>query len=190
MMSLHGCDGDDDLFGGNGEDKLFGENGNDFLSGENAKDELTGGPGADTFDCGNANDVTIHDFNPEEDFLVKKAQLGGGLTTIPAESTCEKAIINAPPTANSQSVSTTKNTAVNIILTGSDPDGSTLTFAIVNNPTHGTLSGFNPTTGAVTYTPTTGYSGPDSFTFKVNDGTVRQLSGYRINNSREPRSNG
>ena len=31
------------------------------------------------------------------------------------------------------------------------------------------LSAVNPTTGEVTYTPTTGYSGPDSFTFKVTD---------------------
>src|SRR6185295_1631280 len=37
-------------------------------------------------------------------------------------------------------------------------------------PTHGTITGG---TGAVrTYTPTTGYVGPDSFTFKANDGTA------------------
>src|SRR5437588_10648855 len=35
--------------------------------------------------------------------------------------------------------------------------------------THGTLSGVEPN---VTYTPAAGYFGPDSFTFKANDGTV------------------
>src|SRR5437588_10259715 len=35
--------------------------------------------------------------------------------------------------------------------------------------THGTLSGVEPN---VTYTSAAGYFGPDSFTFKANDGTV------------------
>ena len=47
-----------------------------------------------------------------------------------------------------------------------------MTFSIATNPTHGTLSGFNPATGEVTYTPATDYAGPDSFTFTVNDGTT------------------
>ena len=77
---------------------------------------------------------------------------------------------NQAPTANGQSVTTPKNTALPITLTGTDPDtNDPVTFSIVTGPTHGTLSGFNPTTGEVTYTPTTGYSGPDSFTFKVTD---------------------
>ena len=36
-------------------------------------------------------------------------------------------------------------------------------------PAHGTLSGFNPTTGAVTYTPDPGFSGDDNFQFTVHD---------------------
>ena len=42
-----------------------------------------------------------------------------------------------------------------------------LTFAVGTGPSHGSLSG----SGAnLTYTPAPGYSGPDSFTFTVNDG--------------------
>jgi len=55
-------------------------------------------------------------------------------------------------------------------LTGSDVENDTLTFAIVTNPTNGVLGGFNPNTGAITYTPNTNFNGADSFTFRVNDG--------------------
>ena len=54
-----------------------------------------------------------------------------------------------------------------------DPDGNALTYAVVAQPQHGTLSGTAPN---LTYTPTPGYYGPDSFTFKVNDGRLDSLS--------------
>ena len=72
-----------------------------------------------------------------------------------------------PPVANNQSVSTNKSTAVAITVTGTPGNsGDTLTFAIATNPAHGALSGAPPNT---TYTPTTGYVGPDSFTFNVTE---------------------
>jgi predicted extracellular nuclease len=76
--------------------------------------------------------------------------------------------INTPPTANSQSITTAEDTAKAITLTGSDPEGHSLTFAVVSGPSHGTLSGTAP---SLTYTPAANYNGPDSFTFKANDGT-------------------
>ncbi len=76
---------------------------------------------------------------------------------------------NVAPVANAQSVSTPQGTAKAITLTGSDANGDPLTYAIVSQPTRGTLSGTPPN---VTYTPSAGYSGSDSFTFKVNDGKV------------------
>ncbi len=53
-----------------------------------------------------------------------------------------------------------------------DPDGGTLTASVVANPGHGTLSSFNGSTGAFTFVPTTGYVGLDSFTYKINDGSL------------------
>ncbi|HEY3052448.1 MAG TPA: Ig-like domain-containing protein [Thermoanaerobaculia bacterium] len=77
--------------------------------------------------------------------------------------------VNDPPVANAQSVTTPEDTPIGITLTGSDVDGDALSFTIVTGPAHGTLSG----SGAnVIYTPNANYNGPDSFTFKVNDGTV------------------
>jgi hypothetical protein len=73
---------------------------------------------------------------------------------------------NSAPVATPQSVTLDQDTSKAITLTGTDADGDALTF-VTGTPAHGTLSG----TGANrTYTPAAGYSGPDSFTFTVNDG--------------------
>ena len=77
--------------------------------------------------------------------------------------------VNDAPVAASQSVNSGQNTAAAITLSASDVDGDPLTYIIVSQPAHGTLSGTPP---EVIYTPISGYSGADSFTFKANDGTL------------------
>jgi len=73
------------------------------------------------------------------------------------------------PTANSQNVTSNNGMAINITLTATDPNNNPLTYSIVTQLAHGTLTGTPPT---VTYTPTPGYSGIDSFTFIANNGFV------------------
>jgi autotransporter-associated beta strand protein len=68
------------------------------------------------------------------------------------------------PYAHAQNVEAQKNTAKMITLTGS---GGTLRYAIKTKPQHGTLTGKEP---YLVYTPAANYSGPDSFTFMVNNG--------------------
>jgi hypothetical protein len=77
--------------------------------------------------------------------------------------------VNDAPVANAQAVTTDENTAKNITLAATDVDGDPLTFSVVAQPAHGSLTGTAPN---LTYTPVADYAGPDSFTFKVNDGTV------------------
>ena len=89
---------------------------------------------------------------------------------------------NTAPTANATSKTTAQNTPATVNLSGSDPEGCQLTFAIVNIPAHGSLGAItdnacvagtpNTDSATITYTPDSGYSGPDSFTYTVNDGTV------------------
>ncbi|MDB6066553.1 MAG: thrombospondin N-terminal-like domain protein, partial [Pedosphaera sp.] len=76
---------------------------------------------------------------------------------------------NHPPVANNQTASVPVNTLVAIFLSGSDPDGDPITYTVVTQPTHGTLSGTAPN---LLYQPAANYTGPDVFTFKVNDGHV------------------
>ena len=73
------------------------------------------------------------------------------------------------PTADAQSVLTAKGVAMPIVLTGADPDGESLTFAIVGGPQHGTLSGTAPN---LVYTPSAGYFGLDAFAFTSHDGVL------------------
>jgi DNA/RNA endonuclease G (NUC1) len=72
------------------------------------------------------------------------------------------------PVANSQSVTTAEDTQKAITLTASDFNvNNVLTYTIVTPPAHGSLTG---TGAALNYLPEQDYFGPDSFTFKVNDG--------------------
>src|SRR2546426_176262 len=77
--------------------------------------------------------------------------------------------VNDAPVATDQAVTTDEDTAKAITLSATDVEGSPLTYAIVTGPAHGTLSGTAP---ALTYTPAANYDGPDSFTFKANDGSL------------------
>lgn len=74
---------------------------------------------------------------------------------------------NDPPVADDLNVVTMQETPMDITLTGFDEDGDALTFEIVTGPAHGAISGTVPN---VTYTPDGGFSGMDSFQFRVCDG--------------------
>ena len=70
------------------------------------------------------------------------------------------------PVASNVSAATVKNTNASIHLVASDADFDSLTYSIVSNPSNGTVSLSGDT---VTYSPTTDYTGTDTFTFKAND---------------------
>lgn len=73
------------------------------------------------------------------------------------------------PVADAQSVQVPFNTAKPVTLTAMDPDNEPLTWSIVTPPVNGVLSGTAPN---LTYMPNAGFTGADSFTFKVNDGAL------------------
>ena len=75
-----------------------------------------------------------------------------------------------------------------VVLEGADPEADALTYTVVSAPSNGTLSDPNNgnsavTTGAIagqtlTYTPTTDYTGTDTFTYRVNDGVSDSAATY------------
>ncbi|MEK7105597.1 MAG: Ig-like domain-containing protein [Patescibacteria group bacterium] len=79
--------------------------------------------------------------------------------------------VNDMPTVTSQSVEVVEDTATAIQLLASDADGDGLTVTLGSRVAHGDLQ-VNATGTVVTYTPTSEYSGTDSFTYRVTDGTA------------------
>ena len=76
--------------------------------------------------------------------------------------------VDDDPTTSDVSASTDEDTAVDITLDGTDPDTEdTLTYSIVSDVSNGTTSLSGST---VTYTPSSGFAGNDTFTYNLNDG--------------------
>ena len=103
-------------------------------------------------------------FGPDSfTFTVNDGTLDSNVATV----TIDVTPVNDAPLANDQSVTTAEDAALAINLSASDIDNDSLTYSIMADPQHGTLSGTGVTR---TYTPAPNYNGPDSFTFKANDG--------------------
>jgi hypothetical protein len=77
-------------------------------------------------------------------------------------------VFNAPPAAFDQTLELDEDTPLNVTLTGQDPEGAPMSFAVLQAPVHGHLTGTAP---ALTYVPDANYNGPDAFTFTVSDGS-------------------
>jgi hypothetical protein len=89
-------------------------------------------------------------------------QLGSAQATI--------TVSNGPSCADVSSVTTNENTAVSVPLSCANPGGGTMTLSTVTGPLHGALGTYNSAAQTVQYTPTTGYSGADSFTYHATAG--------------------
>lgn len=91
----------------------------------------------------------------------------GAAQSPPTTVTLTVLAVDDPTVALDQAVTTAEDTAKSLQLTVLEVDGDPLTYTILSPPAHGTLSGSRESR---TYTPAANYSGPDSFTFRVNDG--------------------
>ncbi len=101
-------------------------------------------------------------------FKVTVIPYSGPTTPTPPETTLP---INFIPAAIPQSKSTAVNTPLSVTLTGQgSPDTSnpgTLSYNVVSQPSHGTITQINHKTGTLVYTPTAGFRGGDTFQFDV-----------------------
>ncbi len=103
----------------------------------------------------------------EHTLYVRGRNAGGFWGPITATSFTVTSPVDDPPVADDQNLSTNIDTPLAVTLSGSDPEGQPVTFAVTGGPSNGSLSGTVPN---LTYTPNSGYVGSDSFTYIANDG--------------------
>ncbi len=111
-------------------------------------------------------------FGGSDSFSYRAADLNG--TSNVRVVSLDVTPVNDVPTVEDLSLFVEKNTLGPATLIATDPDSGSLTYAITNPPTHGTLSGTAPN---LTYTPDTDYVGPDSFTYTASDQTSTSTPG-------------
>ena len=112
-------------------------------------------------------------YNGADSFTYKAND--GSLDSNVATVSIAIAAVNDAPVAANDSYATNEDAALTVAAPGvlandTDIDSPTLTAVVVTAPAHGTLA--LAANGGFTYTPIANYSGPDSFTYKANDGTL------------------
>ena len=125
----------------------------------------------------NANGSFIYTPAAAGTFTFTYAAHDGTVASAPATVTIG---VNGRPVANNDSYnvaedSTLSPAAPGVIANDTDPESSPLTATAATQPLHGTLS--LSASGAFTYTPAANYTGPDSFTYTVSDGSRASLPG-------------
>lgn len=91
------------------------------------------------------------------------------------------ASLDFAPKAADISASAVENVSYSGTLTGTDPEGDTISFYAIKSPRHGTLL-LDALTGAYVYTPNENYHGSDRFTYSVKDeyGNVSDAAEVKI----------
>lgn len=128
--------------------------------------------------------VAAANFSGPDTFTYRVKNVAGAESNIATVDITVDAGGNIAPTANDDSATTRRNTPViiDVLSNDSDPDGAVDPSSVVvfASPGHGTTS-VDPTTGAITYTPTSGYTGPDSFTYRVLDDSGASSNSATVN---------
>ncbi|GAB5562177.1 MAG: hypothetical protein SynsKO_38240 [Synoicihabitans sp.] len=84
------------------------------------------------------------------------------------------AAINDRPVAGSQNLTVLEDVPVSVLLAGSDVEGDPLTFAILDLPINGQLTGSGENQ---VYVPAPNFAGTDRFTYTVSDGASTSTEG-------------
>ena len=132
---------------------------------------------ANLFKSGVTKDVAITDDDAAEDPETFEVTLsnpqGDGDFPEPTLVSPDTATVtinnpNEAPDVTDAGLTTDEDTQGSVTLSASDPDGDSLNFSVVSDPSDGSASVDN--SGTTTYKPDGGFTGSDSFTVKVSDG--------------------
>jgi hypothetical protein len=97
-------------------------------------------------------------------FTVKATDGHGGSVTLPET---DVTVTNAAPSCEARSADVEHNKAKAVTLGCTDADGDAVAIVKATDPAHGSVTIAGST---ATYTPVSGFSGTDSFTYKATDG--------------------
>lgn len=110
---------------------------------------------------------------PAKDFhglIIVTYDVSDGAFTTKAYASVHVRSVNDRPVVGDATWMVSPNDAVEIVLTGSDVDGDSLSFDVLGRPSHGELRGFPP---ELRYVPDFGFVGEDTLTFEAHDGGAR-----------------
>lgn len=180
-------DGNDTVFGNATDNHIFGERGNDAVQGNEGNDALDGGAGIDLAQYSGAfGDFFIQILNSVT-LTIQDLFAGDGDEGTDAVSNIERfsfsdgmyafdgsgfaPLVNTPPVAENDAETINQDTSVilRVLDNDHDADGEPLTVSgISDSPDHGAAT-INPN-GTITYTPTAGWHGVDTFVYDISDG--------------------
>ncbi len=119
----------------------------------------------------NCKCTTISGLNAGEEYTFKVVAFNSVGESIASEVTVTTdPNVNSVPVAQSKTFSTYEDTNLTGRLCAYDADGDALTYAVVDSPPSGTID-VNASSGQFIYTPVTGFTGTDTFTFTASDDT-------------------
>ncbi len=122
----------------------------------------------------NGSDLTITESGKPQTVVIKDYVNGTFGLTLEVE-------VDGTPVATDDTVSTVKDLTktINVLANDTDADGTldVTSVTIVDSPLHGTVT-VNATSGVITYKPTSGYMGSDTFTYTIkdNEGNVSNVA--------------
>ncbi len=106
---------------------------------------------------------------------IRQRQLRHRFRPLRLELLSTRVVMNAAPIAKDDRVELAQNKVASIdylLLNDEDEDGDTLSVVAHTTPSHGTLT--EGADGKLTYSPNSGYVGPDAFTYTVSDSNGAQ----------------
>jgi len=132
-----------------------------------------GGPYTEVAQTANkmAGEIIVGPFTPGTYHLIVRTftpKHGAQQNDLTSDNSTEVVVVvNTPPVAAGATLTVTRGSTLAVHLQASDVETDTLHYLLASLPSHGALSGSAPD---LIYTPASGFTGEDSFTFKANDG--------------------
>ncbi|MEO0603302.1 MAG: Ig-like domain-containing protein, partial [Myxococcota bacterium] len=117
------------------------------------------------------------DFNGTDPFRV--AVSDGSLLSESAVVEVRVLPVNDAPVPSPAALVTIVDGSTSGVLRATDPEGDSLLFLMIDGPTHGQAT-IDRVTGAVSYTPAPGYTGPDTVLWAASDGERLRTAELRI----------